>query len=100
MSACCDAARDGQLPAWARRVREICAWSFPSAALVLVPKCPMCLAAYVALWTGVGLSLSAATYLRWSLLLLCVASLLFLMVNRMGAVCSYFKKETKSCNTK
>jgi hypothetical protein len=49
------------------------------------------------LWTGLGLSLSTATYLRWALLSLCVASFLFLIVerrNRIGAIVSYFKKET------
>jgi len=71
--------------------------------LVLVPKCPACLAAYVALWTGLGLSLSTATGLRWVLLCLCVASLLFVIVerlNRIGAILSYFKQETEPCNTK
>ena len=55
------------------------------------------------LWTGLGLSLSTATYLRWVLLFLCVASLLFLIVERLdriGAIFSYFKKETEQCNTK
>jgi hypothetical protein len=33
-----------------------------------MPKCPVCLAAYVTLWTGLGLSFAQATYLRWSLL--------------------------------
>jgi len=69
----------------------------------LVPKCPACLAAYVTLWTGLGLSLATATYLRWMLLFLCVASLLFLIVKRLdrkGAIFGYFKKETEPCNTK
>jgi hypothetical protein len=71
--------------------------------LVLVPKCPLCLAAYVTLWTGLSLSLSTATYLRWGLLSLCVASLLFLTVKRLGrvaAISGYFKKETDGCNTR
>jgi len=98
MSACCDAASDRKSATWVRRVREIFAWVVPSTVLVLVPKCPACLAAYVALWTGLGLSLSTATYLRWGLLFLCVASLLFLIVNRLyriGAVFSYFRRETE-----
>jgi hypothetical protein len=67
----------------------------------LVPKCPACLAAYVAVWTGLGLSLSAAPYLRWALLFLCVVSLLFLIVNRLdrlGAVFRHFKRGTEQCN--
>jgi hypothetical protein len=49
---------------------------------VLMPKCPVCLAAYVALWTGLGLSFATARYVRWSLLLLSGAALLYLLVNR------------------
>jgi hypothetical protein len=41
---------------------------------ILVPKCPLCLAAHLALWTGLGLSLTAATYLRLGLL--CVSAVL------------------------
>ena len=70
---------------------------------MLVPKCPACLAAHVTLWTGLGLSLATATYLRWVLLFLGVASLLFLIVQRLdrtGAIFSYFRKETEPCNTK
>ena len=70
---------------------------------MLVPKCPACLAAHVTLWTGLGLSFSTATYLRWTLLFLCAASLLFLIVKRLdriGAIFRYFKKETEPCDTK
>ena len=103
MSACCDAAGNRLAPTRARRLREIFAWVLPSAILLLVPKCPACLAAYVTLWTGLGLSLSTASYLRLALLLLCVTALLFLIVervDRIGAIFSHFKKETEPCNTK
>jgi hypothetical protein len=83
MSACCDAVDDRKTTAWMRRVREVFAWGLPSAILMFVPKCPACLAAYVAVWTGLGLSLATATYLRWALLFLCAASLLFLTVKRL-----------------
>jgi len=104
MSACCNAACDRLAPTLAQRVREILAWVLPSAILVLVPKCPACLAAHVMLWTGIGLSFSTATYLRWLLLLLCVASLLFLVVRRLSArrltpsKGEHHEHETRSCD--
>jgi hypothetical protein len=103
MSACCDAANNRDAQTWARRVREILAWFVPSVGLLLVPKCPACLAAHVTLWTGLGLSLATATYLRWVLLFLCVASLMFLIVKRLegrGAIFGLLRKETEPCNTK
>jgi hypothetical protein len=51
-----------------RRGWEIAAGVFSVGLWAIVPKCPMCLAAHVALWSGLGLSLAAATLLRWSLL--------------------------------
>ena len=103
MRACCDAASERNTPKWIRRLRDISAWLLPSAGLVLMPKCPACLAAYVALGTGLGVSFSTATYLRWVVLFLCVASLLFLIVQRLDrrvSIMSHFKKETESCHTK
>jgi hypothetical protein len=47
----------------------------PCAILAFMPKCPVCLAAYVAIGTGVALSASVAAYVRVTLLVLCVVSL-------------------------
>jgi hypothetical protein len=44
---------------------------------VLMPKCPVCLAAYVALGTGLGLSFATAQYVRWSLLFMSTGLLLY-----------------------
>ncbi|HWX18286.1 MAG TPA: hypothetical protein VN578_00120 [Candidatus Binatia bacterium] len=66
-----------------RRGGELAGWLVPSAALALLPKCPLCLAAYVALATGIGLSLPAATYLRTILVVLCAASLVLLTARRL-----------------
>ena len=34
------------------------------ALLVLLPKCPLCIAAYLALWTGASVAMPVATHLR------------------------------------
>jgi hypothetical protein len=65
-----------------RRGWDLAAGALSLGVWALMPKCPMCIAAYVALWTGLGLSLAAATYLRWSLLLVSSAVLIYLIVKR------------------
>jgi hypothetical protein len=40
----------------------------PAFLLAIIPKCPFCLAAYVALGTGIGLSVTSARFLHISLL--------------------------------
>jgi hypothetical protein len=58
-------------------------WLFPTALLALMPKCPMCVAAYIALFTGVGISVSAARWLQISMLAVCIGTLVFLIARRL-----------------
>jgi len=82
---CCHNASGGdsrQSASHKRRGFEFAGWVVPSAILALLPKCPVCVAMYVALFSGVGISLTSAAFLRTSLLIVCAAALFSLALHR------------------
>ena len=70
---------DSASATWTRRIAALIQWAIPVTALALMPKCPMCVAAYVVLFTGIGLSLPAAAAIRWALIALSAVSLAYLL---------------------
>ena len=60
-----------------RRGLRIAGTVIPAAVLVLLPKCPACLVAYIALGTGIGVTISTAAHLRTLLLVVCVTCLVY-----------------------
>ena len=61
-----------------RRCGGVAGWMVPASVLALMPKCPMCVAAYVAMGTGFGMSVPAASYLRTSMLAMSAIALVYL----------------------
>jgi hypothetical protein len=61
---------------WRRRARlsRAAASFLPGAVLVLLPKCPLCLAGWLTIVTGVGFSAAGAARVRAMLLVLCAAA--------------------------
>jgi hypothetical protein len=66
-----------------RRGGEITSWLLPSAMLALLPKCPACVVGYVALVTGLGISVTTAAHLRTIFVVLCMVSLGFVAARRL-----------------
>ena len=67
----------------ARRGFGLAQWIIPGALLVVLPKCPACLAAYVLVWTGVGLSVATVGVFRTLILVCCVTALVCLAAKRL-----------------
>ena len=76
-------AADGKAhpPQVARRRFAWTKCTLPTLVLALLPKCPACFAAYVALGTGISLSVAAASIFRTLLIGACVATLVWVFVS-------------------
>jgi len=77
---CCKAEADEVIAVRSARLPylNIAGWLIPGGVLALMPKCPACLAAYIALATGCALSATTAAGLRATLVTLCAVSLVSL----------------------
>lgn len=64
------------------RAREVAGWLVPGTLLALMPKCPMCLVAYVALCSGLTISCASAHVLMRTLTALCIGTLALCIVRR------------------
>ena len=80
---CCQTRTRARPASHLRRGGEIAGWVLPTATLVLLPKCPVCVAAYIALLSGLGVSVATAAYVRTSLLILCVTAVAWLAFKRL-----------------
>lgn len=69
-----------------RGVRKA-SWVIPGIMLVLMPKCPLCLAAYIALATGISIPFHMASWLRTALIIGCVASLTWFVTRQLLNSC-------------
>ena len=67
---------------WLLRARGVTGVIVPSTLLALLPKCPMCLAAYVALGTGFTVSCTSAQILMRALTVLCFGTLALCVARR------------------
>ena len=81
-----------QQKSWLGLVRGVAGWILPGALLTLMPKCPICLAAYVALCTGFTMSGSSAHILMRTLTVLCIGTLALCVVRRVASC--YQNKQT------
>jgi|CZKS01.1.fsa_nt_gi hypothetical protein len=83
MSVDCCSRLDLRPRTFVRRCLDSAGWAVPGVILVFLPKCPVCLAAYIALGSGIGFSVLTAAHLRVGLIILCVASLAYFVVRRL-----------------
>ena len=67
-----------------RAVKNGAGWAIPGLVLLLLPKCPLCLAATFSLLFGIGLSAEATTVVHASIVVLC-AMFIFIFARRQFA---------------
>lgn len=70
---CCVTGRAAH--SFARRLSKATASMLPAALLLLLPKCPLCIAAWLTFATGVSFPAAGAAWLRGSIVLLWIAAL-------------------------
>jgi hypothetical protein len=70
-----------------RRAKGVAGWILPGTLLALLPKCPMCLAAYIALGTGIAISPASAHILLRTVTVICIGALAWCTVRLVARYC-------------
>jgi drug/metabolite transporter (DMT)-like permease len=86
--------------------RRLAAAFVPGVLLALLPKCPLCLAAWLTVATGVSFPVSGVTWLRAILAMLCVSAVAMLVrarrvssnQNRTWTLAKYVTPEPRRCS--
>ena len=82
---CCEAQPAARRGSATRPWRSAGSCVGSGAMLLLLPKCPVCIAAYLAVWTGAGAAMPIAGHLRFVLAAIFVVSLAFLLTRSLMA---------------
>jgi len=72
-----------------RSLMGLLRWFVPSAVLAMMPKCPLCVATYYTLLTGLGMSLAVAVVVRNLLIVVCIG---MLVVAVLGLIRKFFRR--------
>jgi hypothetical protein len=80
--ACCGAGSNNR-PATFRSIFHFGGWLAPGAILLLVPKCPLCIVIYVGMFSGITLTISTASGVRFTLIAASLFVLIYLAVRRL-----------------
>lgn len=85
MSTACHCSRENRL----RTVKNGAGWVLPCVVLALLPKCPLCLGAWLSVALGIGLSTSAASMLHIFLISLCLLTFIICFL------CQFFRLQNQ-----
>lgn len=67
-------------------------WFVPSTLLVMLPKCPLCIVAYIAAITGISISVSTAASGRLVVMASCIGLLIWVVVKTWGRIARVFPR--------
>jgi hypothetical protein len=68
-----------------RAAQNSAGWILPGLMLILLPKCPLCLAASVSLLFGIGLSAQAATVVHGTIIALCIVAIVAFVTRQLSS---------------
>jgi hypothetical protein len=74
--------KSNELNSTGKNVINYLGGAFSVILMILIPKCPMCLAGYIALGTGISISFITASYVKIFSITTCIMSLVFIILKR------------------